>query len=69
MIPSNYINVLVYCYTEATDSGEFWKLSDVIEELMDYDTAISNDDAIDAEFRELRLCMMKHFKHKEGVEE
>lgn len=69
MIPDNYITVLVSCYTDAVNSSEFWKLSGIIEELMDCDTTISNDDAINEEFREIRICMMKHFKHKEEVEE
>ena len=68
MIPWNYIKELADCYIEAKDGGEFWKLSDVIEDLMDYDDRIT-DDAIDAEFRELRICMMGHFKHAEEVKE
>lgn len=68
MIPYNYINVLVDCYNEATGSAEFWKLSGIIEELMDYDSCIDSD-VIEAEFQEIRICMMKHFKHKEENEE
>jgi len=64
MIPSNYIRVLVDCYIEADTSGEFWKLSGIVDELMDYDSSIM-EDYVDSEFQDVRLCMMKHFKHRE----
>ncbi len=69
MIPWRYIKVLADCYIFATNSSEFWKLSDVIEKLMDYDSNIKNDNVVDAEFKEIRICMMKHFKYKEDSKE
>ena len=68
MIPHNYINVLVDCYNDATSSSEFWKLSGIVDELMDYDSSIT-EDYVDSEFQDIRLCMMKHFKHKEEMGE
>lgn len=64
MIPSNYIRTLTECYIEATSSSEFWKLSEVIDQLMDYDSDI-DENVTGAEFQEMRCIMMKHFKHKE----
>lgn len=65
MIPRKYIEVLVDCYLDATSSGEFWKLSGVIDALIYYDISGRND-VLYIEFQDIRLCMMKHFEQRRG---